>query len=238
MAPKSHVCLHIFSMLINLSDCHWITFKRSCNISVRQLLNSYEVAPIQQAFVWTDMKMILISFKTQNVFSLAGARARVIVSDIQDGAAHWRMNKTRQAAKCDWQVITPCAKSCSCVNPKREWLFWQVHLFPAVSLWEFSGCLMDHKTRVPQYMFQLWNASSVSVHFSHIRTRACSAMLHLVNWKALTAMLSNTNLQHCIREKLGGHLWYFKPLIWYFHIFVWKLILQWRDKELIFLLLV
>lgn len=23
-------------------------------------------------------------------------------------------------AKCDWQVITPCAESCSCVNPKYD----------------------------------------------------------------------------------------------------------------------
>lgn len=84
---------------------------------------------------------------------------------MQDRAAHWRMNKTHQAAKCDWQVITARAKSCGCVNPECDWLFWQVHLFPTVSHRECSACRVDNKTLAMLHVPALKHRLPVNVFF-------------------------------------------------------------------------
>lgn len=148
------------------------------------------------------------------------------------------MNKTHQAAKCDWQVITSRAKSCSCVNPM---LFWQVHLFPTVSHWDCSACLMDNKTLAMLHVLALKHQLYFNIFFSHENIclfsnvtpceatapfSASTSVKNNVCWPACWWETVHNNTEQCTHIiEMWGHLQYSKILTWYFHIFMWKLIL-------------
>lgn len=97
--------------------------------------------------------------------------------------------KIHKSTKCDWQVITSRAKSCNCVNPKCDWLFWQVHLFCTVSrrFQNSSGCVMDNKTLLCYTLqhklhFSVFFPHESMCHFSYVTPCEVTAPLSASAW--------------------------------------------------------
>lgn len=130
-------------------------------------------------FAWTDAKN---SFKRHKCIH-ACSRANITGLAIHDCAAMYGFKRKKKwKRKTPSQVWlasnNPRGKSCSCVYPKHDWLFWQVHLFPAVSHRGSAASLMHNKTLASRFMFQFLNTSSILMllgffFLTHTHTPTC-----------------------------------------------------------------